>query len=135
MTDDAARRVLAIREADETDETTKALDGNGEPSLSDVSPRYIRELARLETYASIATICELRDNPDVPPNTRLASAKYLLERGWGNPASEAEMLKVFLERNVADNVIEFVMPMNTDGATLAQPETRRTPSKRADPST
>lgn len=120
MTDTNARRVLAIRQADETDETSHALDGTGEPTLSDVSPRYIRELARLETRDSIATLREIRDDTGQSANARIKCAEILLERGWGKVASEAEMLKVFLERNVAADIIEFVMPMNTDGAVLSE---------------
>ena len=127
-----ARRILALPTATETDEDGEEphpLDTD-QPSLADASPRYIRELARTYTHEALETLHAIMTSPNATDTAKIACANSLLQRGWGSPGSEAELLKVWLEaqeraeaalaatRTPAEiEPIIFRMPMTVDGNT------------------
>ncbi len=107
-----AQRVLALRPSSD-----EVYDGDGAPDLTDASPRYAREIARGYTHEAYDALAAIMRNPSSTDTARIACAKELLRRGWGEPGSEAEMLKVFLEAHAGNQeAIRFVMPMSVDGA-------------------
>lgn len=124
-----ARRVLALPSPAETDEHCEQIspfDDDGAPNLSDVSPRYLRELARAYTREALETLLEIMRNRGSSDTVKITCAKELLLRGWGSPGSEAELLKIWLDSQAAaipptePEPIRFVMPMTVDGNTDTQ---------------
>ena len=121
--DDRARRLLALPpppQVDENGEVINALDANGAPDLTDVSPRYLRELARAHTRDALDTLYTIMTARGSSDTAKISAARELLARGWGKPADEADILRVWLEanQNALDNAddkpITFVMPMTVD---------------------
>lgn len=58
----------------------------------------VKELARQQGAASIETMIAIRDNPKVPPATRLAAAMALLDRGYGR--AEQHQTTEAIARNI-----------------------------------
>src|SRR5262245_46299511 len=50
----------------------------------------VRDLARLETEASIKALAGIRDDKRAPAQARVAAALGLLDRGWGRPAQQVQ---------------------------------------------
>jgi hypothetical protein len=126
---DRARRILALPpppQVDENGEVINPIDTNGAPDLTDVSPRYLRELARAHTRDALDTLYNIMIARGSSDTAKIAAARELLARGWGKPADEADILRVWLEANqhaleqTEDKPITFVMPMTVDFTTETQ---------------
>lgn len=53
-------------------------------------PKDLRSLARGYTDACVSTLGGYVNSPDIHPDTKIAAAKVLLDRGWGRPAQTVE---------------------------------------------
>jgi hypothetical protein len=53
-------------------------------------PKDLRSLARGYTDACVSTLGGYVNSPDIHPDTKIAAAKVLLDRGWGRPPQSVE---------------------------------------------
>jgi hypothetical protein len=85
---------------------------SGNSSSTAKSQHDLRNLAREQAHAALALIIKVLGNPKAVPQARIAAARSLLERGWGDDLQE----DVRLHRHDALKVLIGVM--NDSGISL-----------------
>jgi hypothetical protein len=85
---------------------------SGSPSSTAKSQHDLRNLAREHAQAALSLIVKVLGNPRALPQARIAAARSLLERGWGEDLQE----DVRLHRHDALKVLISVM--NDTGISL-----------------
>lgn len=81
---------------------------SGNPKGRNKSVRFVQELARKQTEASIETLVEIMQDDEQRGTARVAAAEALLNRAWGRP-EQAVQISGQLE-SIVVNVVKKEQP-------------------------